>query len=337
MIQHYINHIILVVDASGSMSSREGAVVKVFDQEIAHLRERSLALNQETRVSVYLFSEGVECLVFDMDVMRMPSLDSHYGTGGQTALLHATLRAIEDNRQLPELYGDHAFLLYVLTDGEENYSYFHGVTSVHIRKALVELKENWTVAIMVPDARGKHEAKKFGFPEDSISIWDPNSRTGMEDAGKTFRSAIDNYMTMRGKGTRGTKGLFTLATEGLSIQTVKGALVPLRTSEYEILEHRGKDKKDIRGFVEGWTGDYRVGSAYYELIKPETIQPQKQVLVQRRTNGEVFQGADARSLVGLPDYEVKVSPGDLGEWRIFVQSTSVNRNVVPGQMIMVRK
>lgn len=54
-LQHYINHIALVVDKSGSMGPLKDAVVKVFDREIENLKKRSIELNQETRISVYLF------------------------------------------------------------------------------------------------------------------------------------------------------------------------------------------------------------------------------------------------------------------------------------------
>ena len=44
---------------------------------------------------------------------------------------------------------------------------------------------------------------------------------------------------------------------------------------------------------------------------------------------------DARQLLGLPDYEVKVSPTSHPNYDLFIQSTSVNRKLLAGQRVMV--
>lgn len=59
--QNYINHVALVLDASSSMSRLSGKVIEVADQQIAYLARRSRELDQETRVTVYVFANKVEC------------------------------------------------------------------------------------------------------------------------------------------------------------------------------------------------------------------------------------------------------------------------------------
>ncbi|MEU3878202.1 hypothetical protein AB0E87_30690, partial [Streptomyces sp. NPDC029704] len=85
--QNYINHVALVLDASSSMSHLSQKVVEVADQQIAYLARRSQELDQETRVTVYVFADKVECVIYDKDVLRMPSLKQLYRVGGMTALL----------------------------------------------------------------------------------------------------------------------------------------------------------------------------------------------------------------------------------------------------------
>lgn len=331
-IQNYINHIALVVDGSGSMAHLKSTVVKVFDSEIAHLRERSVALKQETRISIYVFNTSVECVVFDMDVMRMGSIKEYYDTFGGTALIDATASAVADMKKLPELYGDHAFLVYVITDGEENAS---RATVGHLSGILKALPEHWTVACLVPDAKGMHEAKKFGFPSDNVQIWSTTGG-GLEEVGRGFRSAMSNYMDARAKGVRGTKSLFTLDATNLNKSAVKSKLAEIHPNSYSIL-HVRQDESVIKPFVETWGMAYRVGSAYYELVKPEIVQPQKFVCVQETKTGKVYEGTSARELIGLPAYEVKVNPVDHPDWRIFVQSTSVNRKLPKGTQVLVMK
>jgi Mg-chelatase subunit ChlD len=52
--QNYINHIVMVLDMSGSMSPHARELIKVADGQIAHLARRSQELDQETRITVYV-------------------------------------------------------------------------------------------------------------------------------------------------------------------------------------------------------------------------------------------------------------------------------------------
>ena len=332
-LQHYVNHIALVVDRSGSMSHLKDQVVTVFDRELDNLKRRSQELNQETRVSIYLFdsAHSIDCLVFDMDVMRMKSLKDHYQIKNQTALLDATGKAIEDNRRLPELYGDHAFLVYVLTDGEENNS--RNYTQGSLNSLIAGLPDNWTVVCMVPNAAGVHEAKKFGFPKDNIQVWDTTAK-GIEDAGRKFTGAMENYMSLRSQGVRSTKSFFTVDAAQVTQTQVKSALAELPTSDYLLLNVTKESV--IAPFVESWTKTpYRKGSSYYQLVKAETVQGHKQICIQNKRNGKVYTGVEARQMLGLPDYELRVHPGDYGDWNVFVQSTSMNRKLPAGTLLLV--
>jgi hypothetical protein len=331
MLQQYINHISLVVDKSSSMSGHSNTVVKVFDKELAYLKQRSIDLNQETRISIYLFSEKIEVLTFDMDVMRFNSLAGLYQPYGNTALMDAVSKSIEDHQKIPELYGDHAFLQYVITDGEENHS--RKTTVASLKSLMNSLPGHWTVACLVPDARGKFEAQKFGFNTDSIAVWDTTSSRGFEAVGKQMSSTLDTYMTMRSMGNfRGTTGLFTLDTSKLN----QGVLQELPAYAYDM--YRVDREIPIKPFVESWTKQpYRLGSAYYQPVKPVKIQDHKSILVQNAKNGRVYEGQNLRQLLGLPDQTAEVNPGSHNDWRILVQSTSVNRKLYPNTYVLVRK
>jgi hypothetical protein len=331
MIQNYINHIVFVVDESGSMSGLTNEVVDVFDSQIEHLARRSQEVNQETRVSVYLFSNNTKCLIYDMDVMRLPKLGKYYSPNGGTALIDGTLKAISDLKKTPELYGDHAFLIYTLTDGEENQS--RG-SSDSLKRELDGLPENWTFAVLVPNQRGVFEAKKFGFPSENISIWDATSAKGIKEAGRFIRESADNFFTGRSKGIRGTKTLFKLNVD-VTAKEVKSNLDELSKSDYTVVNVFRIEQ--IRDAVENITGTFVKGSAYYQLTKPETVQSYKQICIRDKKTHKVYSGANARSLLGFPNGDVRVKPENLGKFDIFVQSTSVNRKVVPGTSIIVLK
>jgi hypothetical protein len=331
-ITNKINHITFVVDSSGSMSSLSKEVIAVFDNQIKHLASRSKEMDQETRVTVYLFNSIVTCIIYDKDVLRLPSLKDLYQASGNTALIDASVTAIDDLQTTPQKYGDHAFLTFVLTDGQENASKNR---SDFLTKKINGLADNWTIAVLVPDQAGVFEAKRFGFPAGNISVWNAVSG-GAEKAGETIRKATDNFMLSRSKGIRSTKQLFNLDLSTLNTSTVKTNLSQLSPDEYLLIPVHTESV--IKPLVESWTQKtYTVGSAYYQLSKAEKIQGYKQICIQNKRNGQVYTGTNARNLLSLPDTEVKVNPASHVDFDIFVQSTSTNRKLAPGTKLLVLK
>jgi hypothetical protein len=330
--QSCINHIALVLDASSSMSMHTRELISVADAQVSYLALRSKELDQETRVTVYVFNESVECVVYDKDVLRLPSIKEYYRPSGMTALVDATLLALDDLALTPEKYGDHAFLLFVLTDGQENAS--RRADRYTVADRLNQLPDHWTPAALVPNARSKFEAKRFGFPADSIAVWDSSSAEGMREVGEKIRVATDSFMQARSMGVRGSRSVFATDAFAVNKQTIQAAaLAPLPASSYVLVP---VDRESaIKEFVERCGHRYLVGRAYYQLSKTETIQPQKAVAVVETSTGKVYSGAEARGLVGLPDMTVKVKPDYNHDFDIYVQSTSVNRKLVPGTKLLL--
>ncbi len=327
--QNYINHVTFCIDSSQSMDHLNKQTIKVVDSQISYLAKRSQELDQETRASIYTFNHEPKCIIYDKDVLRLPSIEKEYKVGGNTALVDAAILALDDLAQTPQKYGDHSFLIYVITDGEENSS---KNKASELSKRISALPDNWTLAVFVPNQTGVHEAKKFGFPANNISVWETTQK-GMEEAGATICAATENYFVGRTKGVRGTKNLFDLNAAGLN--KVKSVLTALDPNQYNLYPVH-KDGTPIKEFVESWSQKpYLVGSSYYELNKPELIQAYKQVCIQDKVNGKVYSGPEARITIGLPNHEVKVSPISHAKYKIFVSSTSNNRKLVAGTQLLV--
>ncbi|MEV6250398.1 VWA domain-containing protein [Streptomyces sp. NPDC051742] len=340
--QNYINHVALVLDASSSMSRLSSKVVEVADQQIAYLARRSRELDQETRVTVYVFADKVQCVIYDKDVLRMPSLKQLYRVGGMTALLAAALKSQGELAQTAQLYGDHSFLTFVLTDGQENASHrCPGAPSKEpgeLVRAVAEMietqKDNWTLAVLVPDQMGKREAMQYGFPKDNIAIWDATSTQGLEEAGQVIQEATEKFMVGRTKGIRGSRAVFSAGAEAVNKDTIKAAgLTPVKASDYQLIPV-ARDA-GIRDWVVESGHTYRTGGAFYQLSKPEKIQARKQIAVLEKQTDRVYTGPEARALLGLPDVEVRVKPDHNDEFTIFVQSTSVNRKLVSNTRLLL--
>ncbi|WRZ94708.1 VWA domain-containing protein [Streptomyces sp. NBC_01007] len=340
--QNYINHVALVLDASSSMSHLSRKVVEVADQQIAYLARRSRELDQETRVTVYVFADKVECVIYDKDVLRMPSLKQLYRVGGMTALLAAALKSQHELAQTAQLYGDHSFLTFVLTDGQENASHRSPDAPVRNPRELVAAvaqmiatqEDNWTLAVLVPDQMGKREAMQCGFPRDNIAVWDATSTQGLEEAGQVIREATEKFMMGRTQGIRGSRAVFSVGAEAVNKDTIKAAgLAAVDPSGYRLIPVT-RDAA-IRDWVVECGHTYRTGGAFYQLSKPEKIQARKQIAVLEKKTDRVYSGPEARALLGLPDVEVRVKPDHNDDFTIFVQSTSVNRKLVPNTRLLL--
>lgn len=330
--QRLINHVALVLDGSSSMRGYTQKVIDVADEQIRHLALRSEEMKQETRVSVYLFADRVECLIFDMDVMRLPSIADLYKANGMTALIDAAIKSQEDLGTTSQIYGDHAFLTFVLTDGAENRS---RNTSATLARVLDRAGENWTIGFLVPDSQGEAYVSRIGVPKGNITRWDAGNVSGILDAAVTIRTATDNFMTNRAKGVRGTRDVFSTGLDAVNRETVSTSLTPLNARDYTLLNVSSKMRIDE--FVGSTGRKYEIGKGYYQLTKTETIQPQKNIIVVEKNTGVAYSGAEARHLIGLPDNRpVRVRPSHNPLYDIFVQSTSLNRNLMPNTRLLVR-
>lgn len=329
--QSLINHVCLILDASVSMQSLQKTVIQVADGLVQELAKLSTDMDQETRVTVYTFGNTTECIYYDKDVLRLPSLKDKYHIRGNTALIDATMQGIEDLEKSATLYGDHAFLVYDLTDGEENQSRKYGASS--LQKKLSSLPDNWTVAALVPNIRGEQCAQRFGFYAGNVAVWSTDG-VGLTQAGQKIQSATQAFMQNRALGVRGTKNIFQVNTKLNDITK----LTPADPGTYEIIPVTHVE--EIRDFVEHTSAirhnSYKKGCAFYQLTKSEEVQPSKQVAVLDMKTQKVYIGDDARQFVGLPlGQYVQAVPENHADRMIFIQSTSVNRKLVPNTMVLI--
>lgn len=337
--QNLINHIYFVLDGSGSMGRHEASLIKVTDALIKDLAQQSQVLNQVIRVTIYMFDDKISCLVYEEDVLRLPSIATLYRVGGQTALIDAIMLSQQDMALQPQKYGDHSFVTYILTDGQENASRIYNYAD--LAKTLTSQPDNQTVAALVPSITDKITAARYGIPNGNIATWDATSAHGVEEAIAAVSTANASYMSARATGTRGTKNLFQMNTAAATSSAVKQlAVKPLERGKFMLIPPPAVDKTAIKDMVEDNGLKFRIGLNYYQMMKPEKIQADKKVaLVRKQRKGvaeaDVFVGYEIRDFLGLPDHEVRVEPGSTPDYDIFVQSNSNNRHMMKNQRLLV--
>ena len=326
------NHVAIVIDRSGSMHYLLKTVVEVFNSQIETLRQSSLDFDQETRVSVYQFDYEVDNLIFDVDVARPMSIKDINERRGRTALMDGTALALDDFTELSQKYGDHSFVVYLLTDGMENES---TIRRSAFKRKLQNLPDNVSVVAFAPNNQSVRELQNLGFPAGNIDLWSTDKK-GVEEVGKRFKASLNSYMTQRSAGVRSTSSMFS----DLSKATVADVqAVAQEVSNFEVISNSATKDVHIKPLVEKQIKrfTYTKGCAFYELVKNETVQGSKEVAVQNKLSGKVYKGKEARAILNLPNEATKVTPQHNTKWDVYVQSLSVNRNVIPKQRVLVIK
>lgn len=329
-----INHVVFLLDASGSMSGRVSGVrknmAKLFDDLAGQERKSGI----ETRVHVHSFGYDIRWEISNVSAKEASNY-TYDSRGEGTALIDSTIKLLNNLSIYESTADDVSFLVYVITDGAETE---RRDGAARLKSKLDGLSDDYTMAILVPDNDCRRHAVAYGFPDDNIQVWDVTSEAGMAVGTSAVLGATQSYYTMRStSATKSTKTLFKLpeATKA----EVKRKLDEIDPGTYETLLVRPYDHdRAIKDFVENWTKKpYRLGSAYFQLTKPEKVQAGKVLAVVEKATGKMFSGPEARTLLGLPNCEVKVAPADFKAFDVFVQSHSTNRKLVRETHLIVFK
>jgi hypothetical protein len=346
-VPNLVDHVGLVFDGSSSMAydGHDKALIKVADGLIEHLAKQSKELCRQIRISVFQFADGYENLIWEMDVLHVPSIAGLYEAVGNTALWSAIIKSQRDLATIPQKYGDHGFVTYVITDGKNN----RGDDSAQdVAKFLATQPENVNVAILVPNQEAVETAKRAGIPGGNIEVWDTTSASGIKEAGASITRSYDNYAAARTTGTRGSKTLFGGAAVVNQATIAAAGLKPIDPKTYKLIPLtpppgfvKDVDVMEIGPFVRSVNnGMYQVGSVYYPVLpalkRNPRIGPEKGIVILHKSTNMAYTGPGVRTMLGLPeDGLVTVKPDANPEYLVYVESTSSNRHLTPHSKILM--
>lgn len=87
----------------------------------------------------------------------------------------------------------------------------------------------------------------------------------------------------------------------------------------------------IAEFVRAQGIEFKTGRGFYEFTKSVKVQSYKEIILQDKTTGDFYSGDKARDIAKIPHGEdATVKPGDMGNFRCYIQSTSNNRKLLGG-------
>jgi len=329
-----VNHFAICLDASGSMAGIREHAIAAFNSNVKAIRENSEKQGQESTVTFVTFGEHslVVEKFFAHPVTSLKELTAaNYNPDGMTPLLDAVGKTITRLRSIPDSL-ETSYVVMVITDGCENHS--HSFTQINgkLEKLMQQVTstDRWTFVFMVPPGAKANLCKQFGIPDGNVQEWEATAK-GMAVASASLSSGVAGYYAVRSLGQTSSK---TFLTTDLS--NVKASDLKKLTDVKNQAKTWSVEKECvIKDFVESHKEVYLTGRAFYQLTKPETIQPQKQIAIMKKGEKAIYAGIEARHLLGLPDnQDARVKPGNHMDYDIFVQSTSVNRILVRGTKLV---
>ncbi len=338
----------LVKDHSGSMGHLSVAAMRDYNTLITAIKDASDKSDIDTIVSSVECGRGsageVRTDFVNSSVNRLKQLSTYVTDGGSTPLFDSVGEIIDILEKAPDAKNDNVtFLVMVVTDGIDNNSVKWSGRTLGDRLVRLMQSDRWTFTFRVPYG-SKSNLARLGIPQGNILEWEQSER-GVEESTRITTASVSNYFGSVSRGVR-SMNTFYADTANVSKATVKSTMTnisgevriwPVTGRDDNAYDRSGRRVSEIGPFVEKKTkASYVRGSAFYELVKTEkAVQASKLVVIRNRKDGAVYAGQSARDLLGLPTVgTIKLSPGDHGDWEIFIQSTSSNRHLPVGSKVL---
>lgn len=190
-------YIAFVLDESGSMTNGKSLTIETFNEQLRIMRANESA-GGKTRVSFFKFSEVVRCLYHAESVGQAKALcPVSYRPMGGTALYDGVGAALDALEQIDTDGEDAAFLVCILTDGEERDStkYTGKVLGSRVRR--LQDTGKWTFTLMGPQRNLAQISDLLGIDSSNVAGFEPESLSSRTQVIHTESLKMGNYMTMR--------------------------------------------------------------------------------------------------------------------------------------------
>lgn len=332
------NYLSFVRDHSGSMGHLAMAAMNDYNAQIDLIKTAAQQHNQDTIVSVVTIGQGRSATVgvetVNSNVQVLAPLTRYATDANGTPLIESVFKAIELMENVPDASDpDVSFLVMVTTDGQETQARGRGrELAAKIRQ--LQATDRWTFVFRVPK-NGARELATLGINNVNVYEWDTTVQ-GVQVSTQANVEAFTEYFTQRSTGMKSTNKFYA-NLEDVSFADLQKSLVDISNDVqfFDVAAHEAGSL--IRPFVEAkLNGPMARGGAFYQLVKNEKkIQANKRILIRDKTTGTVFAGDAARQMLALPVYgDVKLQPDNLGDFDVFIQSTSVNRKLDPNTTLV---
>jgi len=193
-------HLILVLDASGSMGHLQDATI----EGINALVEKQKAEPGELSTALYTFNQEVK------EVRKFETLNRlNYSPSGSTALLDAVCIAINNEGKmlaaLREECRPDKVVVVVDTDGQENASSQYKLEDLQNLVKVQQSQFNWQFVFLGANIDAFKEGANYGFVASSTMQYDPSANgvfvkyAAVTDSLASYRSGVTSSVDLTNK------------------------------------------------------------------------------------------------------------------------------------------
>lgn len=332
-----LTHVVILNDRSGSMHSLRNTVTDETNKKIKELHEAAAKYpKSKTICTIFDFSDTIRKAA-DTDDVNMVKY-SQVISGGGTKLNYSLSFCIDYCQGIEKhyhTYSDIGHIILAMTDGEDT----AGQSDLYL--ALEKMKDatkrgNITVAVLGPKSSVKW-AEALGISAGNVLVWDGETQDSYTRSMQQQTVGLGSYFNARSSNIAAVSNFYTVDPDKVK-STEFDSLPLIPKTEFEILNvSKGGfvGAKQLAPFVRENGFKFKQGAFYYELVKPENITPDKDIVLYNEQTGELRggggQGKAVRRFLGLPDdKKVLVHPsyGTTTATKVFVQSNSNNRRLI---------
>lgn len=333
------NYIGFSRDHSGSMGHLHRAAMADYNAQLETIQQAAKNTNQDTIVSVVTIGVGRQPIVgrevVNSNVQVLKPITYYETDAGGTPMIESVFELINLMENVPDANDPEvSFLVMVTTDGEENCARHRGRELAAKIKQL-QSTDRWTFVFRVPAGSGARELARLGITNVNVYEWELNAK-GVAASTQANTQAFTEYFTNRGEGMKSTNKFYANLAD-VSIEDLQKELVDISAEVTFYPVGQADNQSLIRPFVESKTGAAMArGAAFYQLNRTEPrVQANKRIAIRDKVTGTVFAGDAARQMLALPTIgTVRLAPDELGDYDVFIQSTSVNRKLDAGTQLM---
>ena len=334
-------YLFLITDNSGSMGSLANAAKQDFNEQLATIQAAAKATNQDIIASHLTIGVGSRAIVgreiVNSNIHVIKPLSHYPAEAGGTPMIAAANEAIDLAEAVPDFNDPEvSFLVMLTTDGQETQNRSGGrVLAARMRKLIAT--DRWTFVFRVPQTYGPRELATLGLMVPGISVYEWElSQRGVVQSTQANTEAFTEFFTARSNGMRSTTKFYANLAD-VSMEDLQKELIDISNDVKFYDVTAADDQALIRPFVEKTIGAPMArGGAFYQLNRTEPkVQANKRIAIRDKTTGTVFAGDAARKMLALPTIgTVRLAPDELGDYDVFIQSTSVNRKLDKGTQLM---
>lgn len=319
--------VVIVADVSGSMRHLQDRQQQAIRDILTEFATQEMAADPHVyMVSILPFGSRIGPATQFRPASAYGDLSFLRCDQGSTRLMDAVGEAVGTVRSR----NPDAALVQVITDGGENGSTNFRTDGIRQLLSTEQAKGYLTLAATGPREAG-HLLRQWGIADDNFREWDGRTERSYGETVAATKSAVTTYTALRSTGRRSTVKYYADPSQ-LTEGGIRGMTKQVVPTEVKVVS-KHMDGRAIADFFK----KFEKGKHFYQLVKPEYIDEDKELVVHIKDKNEFRQGSrTARMLLKLPENgRIRVYPGPHSEkFDVYVQSASVNRKLVEGQKLL---